>query len=47
MAVTTPFLNTEAIFAVMHTTELVVELNFLNWPEKTDFFQALFQLLMQ
>ena len=38
---TTPFLNTEAILAVMHTTELVVELNFLNWPELDWFFSGL------
>ena len=37
----TPFLNTEAILAVMHTTELVVELNFLNWPELDWFFSVL------
>ena len=38
---TTPFLNTEAILAVMNTTELVVELNFLNWPELDWFFSGL------
>ena len=41
MAVTTPFLNTEAILAVMHTTELVVELYSLNWPELDWFFSGL------
>ena len=38
---TTPFLNTEAILAVMHITELVVELNFLNWPDLAWFFSGL------
>ena len=37
----TPFLNTEAILAVMNTTELVVELNFFNWPELAWFFSSL------